>query len=463
MGQVAENDIITPLSRQLCGFPDPPAEIPSYATFCRVCRKLAQHRDLVDATCNKLSQLLAERPWVLPGASDKAKPKGKIAGKGKAKPKGKGRRKGKSKSKSKSNDYRETRLRNGMGILKFMSAFPDEETAVEWLEARRWPEGVRCPRCDSSSIAKTNSQRPKQPYRCRKCRRDFSVKTGTVLHGSNLPVRTWLLAAYHLLKNGGMAAIDLAEELEISVDAAHHLSHRIRVGFLENILPSAGEFQFDETYLGGKKKNQHLSLQHLPRNRDRKKLAVIGSVREADEENGKPSQICLRILESVTKETAGAFVRSVALPRSKIRDDGHAAYGGLEEEYNRVMLNHSAGEYVIGDDSTNYIESIFKVCKRTIYGTYDHVSRKYLHLYLAEIVFRWNHRHEPFMARTELVFGNLMRRRLTQEDMKFGEGLVLNTPEPSNGYKAVQGDLMISTADWDDSGAVQGQFELFAA
>ena len=452
LGHEAENDVITPLVRQLCGFPNSVGSLPSYDTFCRVSRQLEKHcPELLDAACSKLSQSMADLPWLLKGASEK----------GKGKSKGKGKRKRKKNSKKNSNGYVKKRLDNAMSLQAFNKVFPDNEAATAWLVAQRWPEGERCPKCGIEVIQQRNTRActddnaekplsPKQPYRCSKCLFDFSVKTGTVLHSSNLPCLTWVTALYLLLQHGGLSALKLAEALGLSYKSALVLSHRIRVGCLEDTVVSYGTFQFDEAYFGGRRKNQHNSLRKLPANREKKKVAVIGSLKEVDEDSGKNTEICLKILQSLEKEEFEDFVHSVAELGSKVQNDGNKGYQDLWHDYEQSILRHSAGEYVKDGDTTNSIESVWSSCKRIYYGVYGgHVSLKYFSLFLGEMVFRWNHRGEQHIFRMELVARNLMRRSLTQEDIKQGEGLVLATAEKWAEHRSVQGELIFAEAESD--------------
>ena len=348
------------------------------------------------------------------------------------------------------------RLATAMRLEVFHEMFPDDKAATDWYEAMRWPEGVRCPKCGTDAILNRNTGActddnaekplsPKQPYRCSKCLFDFSVKTGTVLHSSNLPCLTWVTAEYLLLQHGGVSALKLAEALGLSYKSALVLSHRIRVGCLEDTVVSYGTFQFDEAYFGGRRKNQHNSLRKLPANRAKKKVVVIGSLKEVDEDSGKNTEICLKILQSLEKEEFEDFVHSVAELGSKVQNDGNKGYKDLWQDYEQSILRHSAGEYVKDGDTTNSIESVWNSCKRIYYGVYGgHVSPKYFPLFLGEMVFRWNHRGEKHIFRMELVARNLMRRSLTQEDIKQGEGLALATAEKSDENKSVQVELILA-------------------
>ena len=115
-----------------------------------------------------------------------------------------------------------------MTLNQLIKRFPTDEAAEQWFIATRWPDGVRCPKCGSDNIQERKTRKP-QPYRCRACRKDFSVKTGTLMQGSNLGFQTWALAFY-LMTTGlkGTASMKLHRDLGITQKSAWHLAHRIR-------------------------------------------------------------------------------------------------------------------------------------------------------------------------------------------------------------------------------------------
>ena len=153
------------------------------------------------------------------------------------------------------------RPRDGIPLTKFLDEFaPDERAAEAWLVARRWPDGVRCAHCDSIRIAERQNRRP-QPYWCHDCRHYFSVKTNSVMHRSPLSCRIWVAAVYLMLTSlKGVASTKLARDLNICQKSAWHLGYRIRAAFAngqDRLM--LGSIEVDETYIGGKAKNQHAS------------------------------------------------------------------------------------------------------------------------------------------------------------------------------------------------------------
>ena len=114
-----------------------------------------------------------------------------------------------------------------ISIFELLKRFPTERDAEKWFEARFWADGVTCPHCKSQNIQSRPTRKP-QPYRCRDCRKDFSVKTGTLLHNSRLPLQTWLYALYLMSRPKGIPSTQLARDLGITQKTAWYLGHRIR-------------------------------------------------------------------------------------------------------------------------------------------------------------------------------------------------------------------------------------------
>lgn len=158
-----------------------------------------------------------------------------------------------------------------LGSSQFFELFPDDESAVNWFESVRWPDGRYCPHCGSLDTAAVKSQKP-QPYRCRDCRRHFTATVGTVMQSRKLPVRKWLHAMYLMsINKKGLSSLQLARELNIGQEAAWRLGYKIRRAWNRRALfPMGREVDVDETYIVSRESNKRTSKS----NRDQRTLVM---------------------------------------------------------------------------------------------------------------------------------------------------------------------------------------------
>ncbi len=272
-----------------------------------------------------------------------------------------------------------------IGIRRFYREIPDEEAAIAFIENRIWGDTPYCPRCGNENVYRVKSGKP-MSHRCRDCKRYFSVRTGTVMEDTNLPLQTWLLAI-HLMHTDrkGVSSVQLAKMLEIGQHAAWFLEHRIREAMKQGDALMKGIVQIDETYVGGKERWKHADKK-LHKEWPRGRITVFG-IRE-DGPGGKI--MAFPMIYPSDEDLRNAIFANVQFG-STVYTDGHRAYRNLTDYgYEHGWVEHRVGEYVDGKVTTNGIESFWAEFKGAYRGTFHHVTWWHLHRYLIESSFRHN-------------------------------------------------------------------------
>lgn len=287
-------------------------------------------------------------------------------------------------------------------IAQLAPYIADEDKAREMFENIRWPEGPYCPHCGSVErvyklTPKAGSKTRKGLYKCGECRKQFTVTVGTVFEGSRIPLGKWLYAIYLMCSSKkGVSAKQLQRELGVSYKASWFMCHRVRLAMAKEPLASklgqdGGIVEIDETFVGGKKKN------NLHRNRTKaagKKIAVMTLIdRDGEARTFK------------VPNTRKGTLQAIAIPNidstAHIITDEHQGYTGIEKHFgSHHTVNHSE-TFVRGlIFHTNFAESYHSLLKRSIIGTHHHVSEKHLSRYLREREFHWNRRDATNGERT---------------------------------------------------------------
>ena len=301
-------------------------------------------------------------------------------------------------------------FRKGLSLVKITRMFPDDAAAERWFVETRWPDGIHCLACGSTNVQERPTRKP-QPYRCRDCRKDFSVKLGTLMEGSKLGFQVWAIAIYLLATNlKSVSSMKLHRDLGITQKSAWYLAQRIRETWRDNSDPFNGPVEADETYIGGKRKNMPKAKRAALTGRGAVGKAIVVGAKDRE-----TNRIAARTVENTDGATLKGFIGEHTAPGAKVFTDEASGYQGMDFEHEAV--NHSAGEYVRGMAHTQGIESFWSMLKRGYQGTFHHFSEKHMDRYVTEFAGRHNDRE----ADTLQIMGHMAKgfegKRLQYRDL----------------------------------------------
>lgn len=291
--------------------------------------------------------------------------------------------------------------------------FHNEEAAFAYLEGVIWPSGPVCPHCgNADKVYELKGKATRVGLKkCGACRKQFTVKVGTVFESSHVPLYKWLQAAYLMCSSKkGISAHQLHRVLEVTYKTAWFMAHRLREamasGDLSPFGSDGGAVEVDETFVGRKKgeKVRH-GYEH--------KHKVLSLV---DRNSGKTRSM---VIDKLNTATVAPIVRENVAKEARLMTDEARHYVKVGREFaDHQRLYHGSGEYGRGEAHTNTIEGYFSIFKRGMKGVYQHCAEKHLHRYLAEYDFRYNTRVALGVdddGRTAAALAGIVGKRLTYQ------------------------------------------------
>jgi len=290
--------------------------------------------------------------------------------------------------------------------------FADPANCREYLVARRWPDGVICPRCGSKNVLfleKYNRWHCRQKHDAPQ----FTLKTGTVMEDSPIGLDKWLMIMWQVVNSkNGISSCEVAKAIGITQKSAWFLDHRIR--FALGMGPGAklsGEVEVDESFISGKARNMHKAkrAKTITGRGPQGKEIVFGMM----ERGGK---VIAGHVDTRKKKDLQPAIREHVEAGSAIFSDELKSYDGLEKEYQHAVINHAV-EYVNGNVHTNSMEDFWSLLKRGLHGTYVSVEPFHLFRYIDEQAYRFNNRKLTDAERFDIAVKGIIGKRLTFEQL----------------------------------------------
>jgi transposase-like protein len=298
-------------------------------------------------------------------------------------------------------------------LVEAIRYFSDPDVCVDFVAKLRWPDGPVCPRCEGREHSYLTTRRV---WKCKSCKRQFSVKLGTIFEDSAIPLDKWL-AAIWLLANSknGVSSHELARAIGVTQKSAWFMTHRIRLAMQSGSFDKlSGEVEADETYIGGKARNMHKAdrERRIKSRGMRGKTPIVGSL----ERGGQVRANVVPTTVGVNRHSAQRHVRQHVEAGASLYTDSGRHYSGLEVDYAHQTVDH-AEQYVDGRIHTNGIENFWSLLKRGLHGTYVSVEPFLLFRYLDERVFTFNTRDLDDLGRFQTVLRAVTGRRLTYAEL----------------------------------------------
>lgn len=301
-------------------------------------------------------------------------------------------------------------------LLEAIQYFSDPDVTLAFAVKMVWPDDVTCLYCKSKDAHFISTRRI---WRCRACKKQYSIKVGTIFEDSPLGLDKWLTAIW-LIANAknGLSSWEVHRSIGVTQKTAWFMLHRIRYAMQTGTFQKmSGPVEVDETFVGGLEKFKHESKKLRQGHGSVGKAIVMGVLEREGQE--KPSQVRAKVVPDTSKQTLQTEVRRNVLPGSDVYSDAWRGYSGLSPEFVHEVVDHAV-EYVRGHIHTHGLENFWCLLKRTIKGTYVSVDIVHLSRYLDEQAFRFNERKENDGGRFLKTIARVAGKRFTYRELTSG-------------------------------------------
>ncbi len=297
--------------------------------------------------------------------------------------------------------------------------YADEYKCLDLVVSARWPNGLCCPRCGDLSVKLINRrtrQQTRTVWRCYGCKKQFSVKVGTIFEDSPLPLSKWLVALWHLVSSkNGISSCEIARAIGVTQKTAWFMLQRLRLCVTHDSLDMFERVvEADETYVGGLEENKHAGKKlNLERGTVGKSI-VMGVLERG--EGAKKSRIRAGVIHNTKRGTLHGKLRESVKEFATIYTDSLPSYRGLPKSYTHQFVDHAV-RYALGRVHTNGVENFWALLKRCLKGTYVAVQPFHLKRYIDEMVYRFNHRGGDDRDRFVTALSMIEGKRLTYDEL----------------------------------------------
>jgi transposase-like protein len=295
-------------------------------------------------------------------------------------------------------------------LLEAVRYFSDLDVATEFVAKLRWPDGPVCPRCEGNEHSFLTTRRI---WKCKACKKQFSVKVGTIFEDSALGLDKWLPAVWLIANSkNGISSHELARALGITQKSSWFMLHRIRLAMQTGSFETfSGTVEVDETFIGGKARNMNAKTRARSKVGSGKvgKTVVLGMI-----ERG--GMVRAEVVPDTKKGTLQGRVKDAVERGSSVYTDNNYSYVGLDNRFDHQVVDHAV-KYVDGQVHTNFMENFWSLLKRGLNGTYVSVEPFHLFRYLDERVFAFNARHMTDLGRFTTVLASVAGKRLTYAEL----------------------------------------------